>query len=137
MSETRYRLSVTLRSVRDLAVPLGAFANVYCTFTAPPLAGSHAGRRTRTTPPVLLPRQGAVVLPKASSASYVFSVDASEHVGFLDAGFSRFAGGAPTRSERGLPGRLMSMADWLTMLEQLGLYDFRLSHNNNYYYLCC
>ena len=75
-------LSVTLRSVRDLAVPLGAFANVYCTFTAPPLAGAGAGRRTRTTAGAL-PPQGAAAA-EASSASYVFSVDASELFEWLE-----------------------------------------------------
>ncbi|KAL1500449.1 hypothetical protein AB1Y20_013106 [Prymnesium parvum] len=76
-SLSRFRLTVGMQAVRDLAVPLGAFANVYCSWVAPPLAGSQAGRRHRTAPPVLLPRHGAVALPMSSSVSYEFEVEDS------------------------------------------------------------
>ena len=64
MSGERYRVAVSARSIRDVSIPLGAYANVYATFAAP-----ISGRRVRSSPPVLLPRHGAVVLPSAAAAT--------------------------------------------------------------------
>lgn len=77
-SLAQFRLHITLQSVRDLAVPLGSFANIYCAWIAPPLAGSQAGRRVRTAPPVLLPHHGVVALPITSSMRYEFSAELSQ-----------------------------------------------------------
>ena len=64
-----HTLSITPKSVRDLAIPLGGFINVVATHTPPQLPG-HAGAlrrsaRVRSMPPVCLPRHGEVALPRA------------------------------------------------------------------------
>ena len=59
-----YRLTIEPTSVRDLAIPLGAFANVVVQLRAPRLPGAVGVRRqVRSSPPVLLPRRGEVGLP--------------------------------------------------------------------------
>lgn len=61
------RLSIQLKLVRDVAIPLGAFSNIVCTMHAPLLprcsSGAASKRLVRTSPPVLLPRHGEVALP--------------------------------------------------------------------------
>ena len=61
------RLSLQLKLVRDVAIPLGAFSNIVCTMHAPLLprcsSGAASKRLVRTSPPVLLPRHGEVALP--------------------------------------------------------------------------
>lgn len=64
----QYRLIIQLKGVRDVAIPLGAFTNISCTWQTPLLPRSPPikHRRMRTAPPVLLPRQGSVILPSVS-----------------------------------------------------------------------
>ena len=62
-----YRFSISVRSVRDLNLPLGGYSNVYCRFLYRMLetagGGSNLSRAVRSSPPVLLPKHGEVSLP--------------------------------------------------------------------------
>ena len=63
-ARSKCRLSIEPKAVRDVAIPLGGFTNVVCSFQAPRLTGATGvRRRVRTSPPVLLCRHGEVALP--------------------------------------------------------------------------
>jgi hypothetical protein len=64
-----FRFSISVRSARDLSLPLGGYANVYCRFAYRLLelqeddAGGGSSRAVRSSPPMLLPKRGEVALP--------------------------------------------------------------------------
>ena len=62
-------LSIVPVSVRDLAIPLGGFANVMVAHAAPVLPGATlAAKRVRTLPAVMLKHKGEVTLPTPGCA---------------------------------------------------------------------
>ena len=71
----RYRFVVGIRTVRDLAIPLGAASNVFVRFSYPMLEGAGGvSRAVRSSPPVLLNKGSEVPLPNAA-AVFEFGID--------------------------------------------------------------
>jgi len=60
-----YRFAIAVRSARDLALPLGGYANVYCRFHYRMLESTDTGAASKPvrSSPVLLPKHGEVALP--------------------------------------------------------------------------
>ena len=57
-------LSIQPATVSDISIPLGGFANIHVAHAAPALPGMpRTAQRIKSTPAVLLPRGGKVVLP--------------------------------------------------------------------------
>ena len=76
-SQRSVTLAIVPTSVRDCAIPLGAFANVIVSHYSARIPGPQGVRKKiRSAPPVLLPRRGEVALP---GPGYVceFSCDTS------------------------------------------------------------
>ena len=72
--ELRFRLALSVLSVRDLAIPLGGYAHVYCRFSYPALSGAAGvrARVARTAAPVSLGRHSQVPL-KGPSGTFDFA----------------------------------------------------------------
>ena len=71
----RYRFVVGIRSVRDVAIPLGAASNVFVRFSYPMLEGAGGvSRAVRSSPPVLLSKGSEAPLPNAA-AVFEFGID--------------------------------------------------------------
>lgn len=66
LPQQSFRFSISVRTVQDLSLPLGGYANVYCRFAYRLLElqqGTGSSRAVRSSPPVLLPKRGEVALP--------------------------------------------------------------------------